>query len=403
MSGLKTSGSIQALFTDDNTLAEIQAEYGASCSRYEEKASTKLAHSNTIIISGYGCSLSVKHDALRIYPGKTHKDQQQDTMILYRGTHDTKQIILLSDKGLVSLDAIRWSIEQGIAIMMIDGHGNLMQSLTPEHESYAALRRAQYFAVDTGMDMHIAREIIQKKIDAQIATLKKKLFPYEKTPIRQSVEKIVTEAGFNMPDIKEQPLPFQPVWYYLEELLLELPNMKSLDTIRMVEARCGVIYWYSFLGIPIKWTVSDAKKVPPHWLHITKRASYLSINRTPQRATNPYQAVTNYAYAILQGQCNQAINAQGLDPACGFLHSDMIHRDSLVFDVMDAGLRPKVDQLVLKMFASTTLTKAEFMSDKNGEVKFNPQFARFIAASCKIPQAEVDAVVSWLKGLLIGS
>jgi CRISPR-associated endonuclease Cas1 len=356
-----------------------------------------------IVISGYGCSLSVKHDALRIYPGRTHKDQQQDTLMLYRGIHDTKQIILLSDKGLVSLDAIRWSIEQGIAIMMIDGRGNLMQSLTPEHESYAALRRAQYFAVDTGMDLYIAREIVQKKIDAQIVTLKRKLFPYEKTPIRQTVKKIVTEAGFNMTDAEEQPLPFQPVWYYLEELLSELPNMKSLSTISMVEARCGVIYWYAFLGMPIKWTTNDAKKVPPHWLHITRRASPLSSTRTPRHATNPYQAVTNYAYAILQGQCNQAINAQGLDPACGFLHSDMIHRDSLVFDVMDAGLRPKVDQLVLNMFATTTLSKGDFMSSKTGEVIFNPQFSRFIAASCRISQSEVDTTVSWLKGLLIGS
>jgi len=386
----------------DDTLAEIQAKYGESCSRYEEKASTKLASSDTIVISGFGCSLSVKHDALRIYPGRTHKDQQQDTVMLYRGVHDVKQIILLGDKGEITLDAIRWSIEQGIAIMMIDGRGNLMQSLTPEHESYAALRRAQYYAVDTGMDLYIAREIVRKKIDAQVATLKKKLFPYERTPIRQSVERVITESGFEMPDT-EEPSTFHPVWYYLEELLLELPNMKSLDTIRMVEARCGVIYWYAFLGMPIKWTSTDTKKVPPHWLHITRRASPLSIIRTPQRATNPYQAVTNYAYAILQGQCNQAINAQGLDPACGFLHADMLHRDSLVFDVMDAGLRPKVDQLVLKMFASTTLSKGDFMSSKTGEVIFNPQFARFIAASCRIPQAEVDATVSWIKGLLIGS
>ena len=72
----------------DDTLAEIQAKYGESCSRYEEKASTKLAHNDTIVMSGYGCSLSVKQEALRIYPGRTHKDQQQDTVMLYRGVHD---------------------------------------------------------------------------------------------------------------------------------------------------------------------------------------------------------------------------------------------------------------------------------------------------------------------------
>ena len=147
----------------EDTLKELQYEYGIPCSRYEEKASSQLVNSDTIIISGYGCSITVKNGALRVFPGKTHKDQQQDVAILYNGVHGVKNIILLSDKGLVSLDAIRWAIDQGIALTMIDGRGNLMQLLTTEHESNAVLRRSQYQAVDTGLAQYISREVVRRK------------------------------------------------------------------------------------------------------------------------------------------------------------------------------------------------------------------------------------------------
>ncbi len=393
----------------DYNLAEIQSAYGDSCARYEEKSSAKLAHSDTIIISGYGCSLSVKHDALRIYPGRTHKDQQQDIVMLYRGVHNIKQIILLSDKGEITLDAIRWSIEQGIAIMMIDGRGNLMQSLTPEYESYAALRRSQYLAIDSGLHIEVGRHIVRRKLQEQIVTLKKR-FSHKKARISQAVSRVVIEDGIGITEVELQlAMLSQPIWYRVEKEIEELILLNSLDAIRTLEARCGAVYWYAFLGIPIKWNSKDAKIVPPHWKVITKRESPLSTSSigqrkgTGRRAINPYHAVTNYAYAVLQGQCKQSLISQGFDTACGFLHSDMLHRDSLIFDVMDAGLRPKVDHLILKMFASTTLSKGDFMSSKTGEVIFNPQFSRFIAASCRIPQIEVDDTVSWLKGLLIGS
>lgn len=392
----------------DDTLTQVQAEYGKSCTKYEEKASSKLARSDTIIISGYGCSLSVKNDALRIYPGRTHKDQQQDTVTLYRGVHGIKQIILLNDKGEITLDAICWAIDQGIAIMMIDSRGNLMQSLTPDHEPYAALRRIQYLAADSGLHIEVSRQIVRRKLHAQIETLRK-CFSNKKARIPQTMIRAAVEDGMGVTEVELQlSVLHHPVWYRIEKEIEELIILNSLDALCTLEARCGVIYWYAFLGIPIKWNLKDAKVVPPHWKVITKRLSPLSSssvnqgNGTGRRAVNPFHAVLNYAYAVLQGQCKQSLVTQGFDTACGFLHADAIHRDSLVFDVMDAGLRPEVDQLVLNLFTTTTLTKGDFMSTKDGSIKFNPQFSRYIAATCKLPQQVVDDTVVWLKGLLLG-
>ena len=193
-----------------------------------------------------------------------------------------------------------------------------------------------------------------------------------------------------------------PAWEELESELAELPYMVELRSILMLEARLAAIYWDTFIGIPIHWKVSDKKKVPPHWHSCTERVSSLSGRQTAQRANNPYQAVTNYAYALLQGQCKQALISQGFDTACGFLHSDQLHRDSLVFDLMECH-RAQVDRVVLDMFSTHTLSRGEFMSTTDGSVKFNPQFARYIAASCRIPQSDIDASASWLKALLLGS
>ena len=162
---------MQTLYTDD--LAEIQAAYGASSIKYEKLADRQLQNSDTIIISGYGCSLRVKNDALVIFPGKTHKDQSQDTTLLYRGMHTIKRIVLLSDKGVVSLDAVKWASEQDIAIMMLDGRGNLISSLSSENESDANLRRAQYRAIDSGQTIIIARTILAKKVASQIEVVRK--------------------------------------------------------------------------------------------------------------------------------------------------------------------------------------------------------------------------------------
>jgi len=378
-------------------LNDIQRAYGASCVEYEQKANQLLQKSDALVISGYGCALRVKNDALIVFPGKTHKDQTQTTVTLHRGVHTIKHIILLSDKGLVTLDAIKWSGEQGITIMMVDGHGHLLQSLPPDNESDAKLRQAQYRAIDTGLDVHITREIIRMKTEQQIMTLKALPShplidgPYVIVDGRKATIKVTGELDYG-----------DFIWQPFEEALVTLPYVNDVNAIELIEARLAITYWYYFLGIPLNWKESDKKKIPLHWLYCTQRISPFSGNKNAQRAINPFHAVLNYAYAILAGQCRQALISQGFDAAKGFLHAPVLHRDSLVFDLMECH-RPQVDRLALTFFRNTKLAKGDFMSTKDGTVKFNPQFSRFIAASCRIPQADIESSVSWLKGLLIGS
>jgi CRISP-associated protein Cas1 len=376
-------------------LSDIQIEYGNSCVRYEKLVERQLRNSDTIIISGYGCSLSVKNDALVIFPGKTHNAQKQDTVTLYRGQKSVRRILMLNDKGTVSLSAVKWASEQDISIMAIDGLGDLLLSLPPESDPDAKLRHAQYRACDTGRDVAISRELVRRKTELQVEMLN----AMPSHPITNGRHLIMN--GRNVKIVAKGKFEDGAfIWEPLEQMLTELDVCHDMNSIRFLEARIANSYWDNFVGLPIYWRARDKKRIPPHWQRCTGRLSSLSGNRTAQHATNPYQAVMNYDYALLQGQCKQALLSQGFDVSCGFLHTDQLGRDSLVFDLMEVH-RPQVDHLVLDFFAKNVLAKGDFMSTNDGSVKFNPQFSRYIAASCRIDQKDIDDSAVWLKSCLI--
>jgi CRISP-associated protein Cas1 len=369
-------------------LTDVQKAYAESCARYEKLVEKILAGGDTLILSGYGCSLRVVNDFLSVYPGKYHATQEPEipeTLQLYRGQKNVKRIIVLTGRGIISVSAMKWMSEQDIVLLLIDDFGDIVLSLPPMSDPDAKLRRAQYHACDTGIDIHIARGLIYRKTIAQIEMLK--------TLAERKYKR--NFKGYRLRRVWDGP-----AWELLEDGLGELDRMKDIRTILTLEARLANVYWDNFVGIPIKWNSKDAKTIPPHWRQCEGRLSSLSTNRTAQHATNPYQAVTNYAYALLHGQCKQVLASQGFDTACGFLHSDLLHRDSLVYDLMECH-RSHTDRLVLDFFTGNVLSKGDFMSSKTGECRFNPQFSRYVVASCRLDQVGIDDSASWLRSCLV--
>ncbi len=63
--------------------------------------------------------------------------------------------------------------------------------------------------------------------------------------------------------------------------------------------------------------------------------------------------------------------------------------------------RAKVDDKVLRFFATITLKKGDIIPVSDGSVRLNPQLARYVVASCSLPQAEIDKGALWLKSLIL--
>jgi CRISP-associated protein Cas1 len=358
-------------------------EYDAQCAEYETIADQIEAGSDTITITGVGCSLKVWNGALEISSGKTHIPQNDRVAKLYKGTHNIKSIIILSDDGNITLRAAEWCTSQDIQVVVIDNMGRILL-MTGDSERDAKLRRLQYQADDTGIAGHIARDLIRRKTLSQIETLKV-LSEYKYKRVFKEYRALRTWD--------------KPVWDVLEKHLSTLPHMNSIETILMFEARVAMIYWNTFLGVPIRWRPKDERIVPPHWKSITERGSSLSGGIRARYAISPFHSALNYGYAILKTQVLRSILSLGLDPSCGFLHADKVGRESLAYDLMEPH-RPQVDQLMLKLFVETTFRKGMVIPLESGECKLNPQFARTVVLTCRVPQRDIDITTKWIVGML---
>jgi CRISP-associated protein Cas1 len=361
--------------------------YSKSSVEYEKKSDQKLSDLDTIILAGEGSKMSIKNRSLVLQHGRTHVPQQETIISLYAGTHHVRRIVILSDAGYVTFEAINWCRNHDIAILMLDRDGNMILT-SGESGSDVDLRRLQYQASDTGLDGYIARELVRLKTQGQIEVLK----TLPSHPMIAGRILIVDGQKVTI-KAKGEAIYGELIWQQFEDGLSELSNMKDINTIRLLEGRLALRYWNYFIGIPINWKSKDAKIVPDHWKAITERGYSLSSGDSPRRALSPFHSILNYAYGILEAQVLAAINASGLDPACGCLHTDKVGRNSLVYDLMEP-CRPLVDRLVLNLFAKTVFTRGMLVPLDSGEVRLSPQFARYVVASCMLPPSAVSETVS---------
>jgi len=342
---------------------------------YERFTAADKQKQRTLILSGYGASLSIRRDCLIVQDGAIGK--KPDAITLYRGVHGVAKIILLDVAGSCTFDALRWCREQRITVSILDYRADLCATLIPDGEqSDAVLRRAQYLAHETGHAVEIALEIVRRKLRSQAATL---------------------ESFFATDDHAADTLRSSLAWL---EMAPPAPRLCLMDKLLSMEGRCANAYFEAWKGFPLKWAKPDAKKVPPHWLTFTGRASPLAPWENARHAVAPVNGVLNYAYALLEAQVRLALIKQGFDPACGFLHVDRRGHEALVYDLMECH-RAEVDALALAFLKKTTLRAGDFIKVMDGSCRAHPALAKYIVASCRLRQSAIDKTVRDLRDMLM--
>jgi len=341
-------------------------DYDASAFKYERRADMQLRNTNIVVLAGWGLKVCVRNGSLSVEYQK--HDFTSKVLLLNRGVHKVRNIIVTSKGGFITLDAIRWLCEQNITVYLIDWKGEVTQTLSPRQRHNAKLAYLQYKAYESGLNVEIAKELIRLKARRQIETLK--LLP-----------------------------GIEPPWEQFERGIESVSQLRDGDSIRMLEARLAAFYWSCFAGLPIKWKYSDYKRIPEHWYQITGRESNISTYTNASQATNPFHATLNFAYALLECQVMESINISGLAPEVGFLHTKEDSGNLLAYDLMEC-FRSDVDALVLSLFQRTTFTKGDFVQWYTGECRLNEELRRYVLASCRIDDRSIDLQTRWLKSLL---
>jgi CRISPR-associated endonuclease Cas1 len=280
-----------------------------------------------IVADGYGITLRVLYGRLHIEDGV---GPHRRSLVVDRAGAGLERLVLLGKTGSLTLEALSWLRAIGAALVHLSPDGALLAHSVPYGYNGYPIRRAQAVAVTTGLDVDLARDLINQKLDGQRANL-----------VRLRVNRLDAFDG-------------------LREALY---RSATIEDVRICEAQAAALYWNAWRTVPIRLRGRDLARMPAHWARYGSRASILT--GAPRAATNPVNALLNYLYSLLESESRLALLGVGLDPTLGVLHADQRNRDSFALDAMEP-VRPSVDAFVLDLLEERVLTSRDFAELPNG-------------------------------------
>lgn len=288
--------------------------------------------SAVLVLDGHGLRLSVERGHLLLHDGVgVHRRSRR----LSRAQRAVRRIVVLGHTGHLTLDAVRWCAEVGVALVQVDTDGDLLAVAGATDHDDPRLRRAQALAPDSPAGLVITRALLAAKVTGQAA---------------------VCNENLGLPTAGD----------HLTALADQLAQAPTISACRDIEATAANAYFGAWAGrVTVRFASRDAGRVPEHWHAFTARRSPLLTGKSPRKAASPVNALLNYGYGLGEIECTLALRAVGLDPGLGIVHTDKKHRDSLALDLLEA-LRPVIDARVLALLSRRHLRASDFHETADG-------------------------------------
>ncbi len=302
----------------------------------------RAASAAVLAVSGYAVRISVASGHLCIRDGVSTNRRE---IRLSRVNPDLRRLVVHGHAGTISLDALCWLRDTGIAFTHVDHDGAVIAMSGPGSINDVRVRRGQALASTHPLGVDLGRLLIEAKVERQRSVLRD----------RGGHAKAVTG---------------------LTDALEILRTAASIVDIRFLEARAAAMYWDAWDGVPIRFAARDRARVPGHWLTFTTRHSQISASQ--RKASDPINALLNYTYGILEAEAQLASVRVGCDPAMGVIHSDKLNRASFACDLMEP-IRPLVDSFVLTMLEKRTFRADDFFETREGNCRLMPPLANALA------------------------
>src|SRR5215217_3639409 len=119
-----------------------------------------------LVADGYGLSLSVSrgHLILEDGIGKTRRLRK-----IPRAQRTINRIVILGHTGHITLEAVRWCHDTGLALVQLDPDGSILLTAGKPGRNDARLRRAHAAAANGPVGLAIAHGLLGAKVDGQAA------------------------------------------------------------------------------------------------------------------------------------------------------------------------------------------------------------------------------------------
>jgi CRISPR-associated protein Cas1 len=264
----------------------------------------------TIVISDASTSLAVDSTHFTLRAKGRRIGRIPPTMIERLIIHDGVEV---SRKALDRLGNL------GVPVTFLGKEGRVEARLMPSWRLDAAPRLEQArIWHDPALRLRLARRFVDAKIANAAAVLRRHSGNHPSPELNDAISE-------------------------MNRLRPRSASATAIDELMGIEGMAGRIYFGVF-----------ARMLRASW------ASFGGRNRRPP--LDPVNAVLSYCYAVLHNELHSLVEAAGLDPAIGFLHSASTKRPNLALDLLEPFRAVLGDRLSLRMINLGTLKEEHFQS-----------------------------------------
>jgi CRISPR-associated protein Cas1 len=225
--------------------------------------------------------------------------------------------------------------EGGIALSFLQPNGRFMARVEGARSGNVLLRRAQYrIADDPSKAVDIVRGIVTAKAANQRNMVLRALRDHG-PGMATEVRTVVSSAEARLADIGRRAA-----------------GADAIDVLRGLEGEAAARYFSIF-----------------DYLVRSPEEAFRFRGRSRRPPLDRMNALLSFLYAVLGHDCRSALEAHGLDPQVGFLHTDRPGRAGLALDLMEE-LRPVLaDRLALSLINRGQLKSSDFIVEEAGGVR----------------------------------
>lgn len=265
--------------------------------------------------------------------------------------HNLEAIISFGYRG-VSPALMGKCADDNISLCFMTPQGKFLARITGSVRGNVVLRKKQY-AVSENPEicLDIAKNCILGKVYNSRWILERALRDHG---LRLDLEKVGQASTF------------------LKQSLESINKCADMGELRGYEGEAASIYFGVF-----------------NQLILQQKKDFIFSGRNRRPPTDNINAMLSFVYTLLTNMVSSALEAVGLDPYVGFMHTDRPGRVSLALDLIEE-LRPVLaDRFVLTMINKKIVTKKDFQKKEDGAVVMTDNARKTILTEWQNKKKEV--------------
>lgn len=236
--------------------------------------------------------------------------------------------IVFFGKNTLSTSLLWFCGQNQITLTFLDPNGRFYGRACGPVSGNVLLRKRQYASLENA---DFSNQLVRDILYAKICNGKNMLMRYARTTGQETRAAALYQGAGQLGGLAQR-----------------LEACPDIDSMRGVEGAAGTAYFARF----------DDMLSSPNGFRFEVRS------RRPPR--NEVNAVLSFLYTQLTHDVRSALEAVGLDPAAGYLHTLRPGRPSFALDLMEELRAPLCDRLTLTLFNRGQLSGADFQTEGDG-------------------------------------